>query len=52
MAPNIESYEQFELEMDRALKEPFDAEGTLTYLKKHASSKRAEELKTVIGEFL
>ena len=48
MTPNVESYDQFEKELDRMRTEPVDEVLYAQYLKKHVTSRRAAELAALL----
>lgn len=47
---NVQCYEDFEKQLDYALNNPIDKEMYSSYLKKHYTSQRVLELKTIINE--
>ena len=49
-SPSIESYEEFESAMDRALNTEVDMGMYATYLKKHYTSTRVAELRELLKE--
>lgn len=49
--PSIESYEQFERELLKAIENPMDFEKTINYLNGHTTSARMEELNEIIKSF-
>ena len=49
--PTIESYEQFEELMEKALTEPVSAERYKNYLEKHYTSVRAQQLKEILKKY-
>lgn len=49
--PSIESYQQFETLMDKALKETIDKDKYASYLKKHYTSVRAQQLKEILSRY-
>ncbi len=50
ICPSIESYDQFEREVDRMRRVPIDVERYLKYLARHVTSTRAAELKAIMQE--
>ncbi|MBR5904988.1 MAG: hypothetical protein IKZ51_00850 [Bacteroidales bacterium] len=44
IVPNVESYSDFEIQLERMLTEPFDVANAHSFLSKHATSSRAKEL--------
>ena len=50
MTPNIESYEHFEVEMERALSTPVDVNRYRSYLAKHTTSARVAQLIEILKE--
>ena len=49
--PSIESYEQFEKLMNKALKESIPIDQYKQYLKKHYTSVRAQQLKDILSKY-
>ena len=48
VCPNVESYDQFEREVDQMRRTPVDVERRLKYLARHVTSVRAEELREIV----
>ena len=48
--PNVDNYEEFEFQMDRMLKEPFDAEACAQFLSPHLTGSRARDLRDILDK--
>ena len=51
-SPSIETYDEFEAVMDRALNTEIDINKYSSYLKKHYTSTRITELKKMLNELI
>ena len=49
--PFNKSYEQFEMLMDKALKEPIPIDQYQQYMKRHYTSVRAQQLKDILAKY-
>lgn len=48
LVPNIDNYEEFEEQMDRLLKTPFDTDACTGFLSPHTTGKRAQDLRDIL----
>lgn len=48
VVPNVDDYRQFESQLDKMLAEPFDTDKAYSFLKRHSTSQRARELKSIL----
>lgn len=51
MVPNIDDYQGFESQLDRMLEKPFDVSAAESFLKKHSTSQRANELMKILNRY-